>query len=283
MTVRLCVGLAVFVGLVAPAETRAEQSPLKPPPGITVQHYDAGEVLADEQGWSLYVFECDSSSPVPAKSENQLVCSDLKLPAVGPGVPHCVGRCTEAWPPVYAKADAVAEGDFTLVGRADGRKQWAFRGWPLHRYGEEFKIGQSWGDGGGFWNVARPSLKPAVMGEGRRMAGEDSAIVVQDPPAGVSARASLNGDVFADSNGMTLYVLGVGKDGCQKDCLFDWAPYRAPALARARGDWTIVAHADGTRQWVYRGQPLYTSQSDTKAGDLKGLKDGARKPQPARP
>ena len=47
--------------------------------------------------------------------------------------PSCVDEaCTKKWPPFLAPATAKASGDWTLVTRPDGAKQWAFRGKPLY-------------------------------------------------------------------------------------------------------------------------------------------------------
>jgi predicted lipoprotein with Yx(FWY)xxD motif len=40
--------------------------------------------------------------------------------------------------------------------------------------------------------------------------------------------------------------------------------------AKASGDWTIVTRDDGSKQWAYKGKPLYTWSKDAKAGDVTG-------------
>ena len=47
-------------------------------------------------------------------------------------------------------------------------------------------------------------------------------------------------------------------------------PLAAPASGRARGDWRIVDRADGARQWVFRGRPLYRRLADTQVRSLEG-------------
>ena len=42
----------------------------------------------------------------------------------------------------------------------------------------------------------------------------------------------------------------------------------AAADAKASGDWTVVTRDDGSRQWAYKGKPVYTYKADQKAGDL---------------
>jgi predicted lipoprotein with Yx(FWY)xxD motif len=36
------------------------------------------------------------------------------------------------------------------------------------------------------------------------------------------------------------------------------------------GDWTIITRADGTKQWAYKGMPLYKWSKDAKPGDATG-------------
>ena len=40
--------------------------------------------------------------------------------------------------------------------------------------------------------------------------------------------------------------------------------------ASASADWTIVTRDDGSKQWAYKGKPLYTWVKDQKAGDKTG-------------
>ena len=54
-----------------------------------------------------------------------------------------------------AAADAVADGDFTIVDRTDGTKMWAFKGMPLYLWIKDTKPGDTTGDGvGGVWHTA---------------------------------------------------------------------------------------------------------------------------------
>ena len=50
----------------------------------------------------------------------------------------CVGACSATWPPFYADSIKISAplkaGDFTVFTRPDGRKQIAYRGWPLYYY-----------------------------------------------------------------------------------------------------------------------------------------------------
>jgi predicted lipoprotein with Yx(FWY)xxD motif len=83
------------------------------------------------------------------------------------------------------------------------------------------------------------------------------------------------GGVLVNTSGMTLYtfdndVAGSGKSACNGPCAGLWPPVAAEADAKPDGDMTIVARDDGTKQWAYKGKPVYLYKSDMKAGDMTG-------------
>ena len=96
-------------------------------------------------------------------------------------------------------------------------------------------------------------------------------------PTGVQARKSDAGPVvLADAKGMTLYTFDMdktpGKSACNPDtkCSIYWPPLMAAADSKPMGEWTVVARDDGSKQWAYKGKPLYTFMNDKKAGDTTG-------------
>jgi predicted lipoprotein with Yx(FWY)xxD motif len=98
-----------------------------------------------------------------------------------------------------------------------------------------------------------------------------------DMPAGVQTMKISSGmTVLADAKGMTLYTYGkdeTGKSNCNGPCAMNWPPLTAAADAKTMGDWTVVTRDDASKQWAYKGKPLYKFARDTKAGDITG--DGA--------
>jgi predicted lipoprotein with Yx(FWY)xxD motif len=64
--------------------------------------------------------------------------------------------------------------------------------------------------------------------------------------------------------------MGSGKSVCNGQCATNWPPLVASAGAMGSGDWTVVVRDDGTRQWAYRGKPVYYWAKDTKPGDRTG-------------
>jgi len=82
-----------------------------------------------------------------------------------------------------------------------------------------------------------------------------------------------DGDVLVDAAGMTLYTFDrdpYGASACDAQCALRWPPLAAAKGAKPAGDYTIVARADGGRQWAYKGRPLYARGADRKPGDRTG-------------
>jgi predicted lipoprotein with Yx(FWY)xxD motif len=89
-----------------------------------------------------------------------------------------------------------------------------------------------------------------------------------DMPAKKAADGTLT-----NASGMTLYTFdkdAAGKSACNGPCAANWPPLMAASGASASADWTIVTRDDGSKQWAYKGKPLYTWVKDQKAGDKTG-------------
>ena len=87
------------------------------------------------------------------------------------------------------------------------------------------------------------------------------------------APAKKANDVLVNPKGMTLYTWdkdSAGKSTCNDKCAVNWPPYTAAADAKPSGDYTIVTRDDGTKQWAYKGKPLYTWIKDKAPGDKTG-------------
>lgn len=93
-------------------------------------------MLTGANGMTLYTFDKD---------------------AAGSGKSLCNGPCATNWPPFYAGEGAAASGDYSIVTRDDGKKQWAFKGKPLYYWARDQKPGDKTGDGfNNVWQVAKP-------------------------------------------------------------------------------------------------------------------------------
>ena len=93
--------------------------------------------------------------------------------------------------------------------------------------------------------------------------------------SGGSEPATMKEGMLVNPKGMTLYtfdrdVRGSGKSNCNGDCAVKWPPHMASASAQPSGDYTIVVRNDGSRQWAYKGWPLYTWPEDQEPGDKYG-------------
>jgi len=94
----------------------------------------ANGVLVGDKGMTLYTFDKDSG-----------------------GKSACNGGCATNWPPFMAPASAKAEGDWTIITRDDGSKQWAVKGKPLYYWAKDKAAGDKTGDGfNNVWHAAKP-------------------------------------------------------------------------------------------------------------------------------
>ncbi|WP_238923987.1 COG4315 family predicted lipoprotein [Achromobacter ruhlandii] len=92
--------------------------------------------------------------------------------------------------------------------------------------------------------------------------------------AGAHAQAVKAQDsVLVNSAGMTLYTFDKdagGKSACNDQCAKIWPPVTAAADAKASGDLSIITRDDGSKQWAYKGKPVYLYAKDAKPGDKTG-------------
>jgi len=82
-------------------------------------------VMVNAQGITVYTFDKD---------------------VAGSGKSACVDKCAKAWPAVLAGPSDKPMGDYTIIVRDDGKRQWAFRGKPLYTWPEDQEPGDKYGD-----------------------------------------------------------------------------------------------------------------------------------------
>lgn len=115
---------------------------------------------------------------------------------------------------------------------------------------------------------------------GRFAAGLAALMLVALPAmaeTGIKTAETGLGPVLTDAAGMTLYIFDADKDGmssCYDACATNWPPLLAAADAAAEGDYGLTDRTDGTKQWTYKGMPLYTWIKDTAPGETTG--DGVK-------
>lgn len=83
----------------------------------------------------------------------------------------CTVGCLAIWPPYMAASGATAQGNMTIITRADGTgQQWAFQGHPLYNFsgdnGPEESNGEGISQPPGVWHVSRPAGSSGGGGNG---------------------------------------------------------------------------------------------------------------------
>lgn len=73
----------------------------------------------------------------------------------------CNGPCATNWPPLMAGAGDQNGGDWSVIARDDGARQWAYLGKPLYLWSKDQKPGDMTGDGfNKVWRVVKHEAPP---------------------------------------------------------------------------------------------------------------------------
>ena len=107
---------------------------------------------------------CASMSNPPAKvadgmlvGPNGMTLYTFDRDVTGSGKSVCNGPCATNWPPLMATETDKASGDYTVITRDDGKKQWAMKGKPLYYWVKDTKAGDKTGDGvQNVWHIVKP-------------------------------------------------------------------------------------------------------------------------------
>ena len=99
-------------------------------------------MLVNAKGMTVYTFDRD---------------------VAGSGKSMCNGDCAVKWPPVMAAAGDTPSGDYTIVTRDNGAKQWAYKGKPLYTWPEDQEPGDKYGDNyNKVWHIVGPQSGAAA-------------------------------------------------------------------------------------------------------------------------
>jgi predicted lipoprotein with Yx(FWY)xxD motif len=237
------------------------------PPELKIRSTNTGRIVVNQKGFTVYASKADS-----ARQSN---CNDA---------------CRRTWSPVLAPQVAREHGEWTVLERSPGIKQWVYRGQPLYIYipeaGADARGGQVTGnDVPGWYSVFTQRALP--------------------PPDAFTVQDVRLGQVLADTSGKTVYVYNCNDDAMdQQSCNHPTSPqaYRMaicgngdPALclkmfpyviaasgARSRSRlWSVMTIDQNTgrlaiagqpgviRVWAYRDRPVYTFARD-RPGDTGG-------------
>lgn len=248
----------------APAARKPAAPPTLMPPGFKVASTTIGRMLATEDSYAVYAFAEDSADAVA-----------------------CVDACLDTWAPVQAPMLARAIGEWAILERSPGVRQWVFRGQPLYRYRLDRDTWSQLGSDEPGWDNVFTQRAP-------------------EPPASLTQQQTIAGTVLADRDGRTIYTYQCGDDsidqlacdhpddtqvyrlamcgaGDAKRCLEYW-----PYVVAAAGEeslsrtWRVISidpmtgrfAAPGSegalRVWAYRERPVYTFGRDERPGDVNG-------------
>ncbi len=269
-----CAGLLVLAGL-AVSSVRANEVEYSTPPGITLVEVAARDDfkmevywlrLGDSTGRTLFISDDDTEADVS----------------------HCTGECLNDFPPVIAAKGSRAYGDWSLVQREGGRYQWAYKGKPLYRFARETRVNEVVDN---LLALREKSLNPNLTAHAKLdpnallppkgwhvarfnpVGGQvmPSDVKVKDLPAASSL-------ALVDVGGMTLYRYRGAADGVAtecRDCESQWRPLQAAEAANPVGKFSPVTHRNGSRQWAYDGDLLFTWDGDFVPGDINGVKQSS--------
>lgn len=253
-------------------DTPAERTPVGPPtampPGFRVEGTLNGRLLVNDKRYSIYVSDAD-----------------------GPNKSNCTDTCLQRWLPVLAPETAQPQGEWSVVQRSPGVRQWAFRKQPLYTHIQDTRMMSYDGSDEPGWHNVYTQRGPKA-------------------PNSFTVQNTTYGDVLADRTGKTIYFYTCGDDSADQlscDTLDspqqyrmaicgggDWARchqlwHFVPASADEKssgGVWSIVSvdprtdrevpagQAGSVRVWAFRGRPVYTYSADEQPGEFRGHSRG---------
>lgn len=266
----------------------AQAAPLITPPGVTVQPlgkaqgYDLGKSTAsaiardqiaytDTRGMTLYTWDQDPS-----------------------GKSTCAADCAASFVPFLAVGAVKAFGDWSVITRDDGKKQWALSGKALYTYVKDVDPGSLAGDSPANYGAPRLNGLGVMVGGGNRGSlGRGDKPKIDPLPQGWKAALAYPMDiklppgvavkevpdaaafVLVDRLNHTLYAVDE-KDAreisrCSTQVCKQWEALSAPQLAEAIGDFSVIERDDGIHQWAYQGRGLYTFTGDLAPGYANGI------------
>jgi predicted lipoprotein with Yx(FWY)xxD motif len=246
----------------------APREPVGPPPnvpaGFRVYQATSGRPLVNSANFSVYYSDRD-----------------------GPNKSNCDSGCLESWAPVLAPELARSHGEWSVIERSPGVKQWALRKKPLYTHIADRSYRSLEGSDEPGWHNVYMQPMPS-------------------PPKGFTIQGTTAGEVLADAHGRTIYIYKCIDDsrdllGCDHPkatqvyrlaicgagdpvkCLEMFPPILAPKDAKSDSrSWSVMdidphtghlaapGQADALHIWVFRDRPVYTYVGDHQPGDVTG-------------
>ena len=232
------------------------------PPAFVVRTVATGRLLTTDVGFSVYASDGDTLN----KS-------------------NCVASCLKEWRPIAAPQTALTRGDWGIIERSPGIKQWTFRGRPLYTRISESRSRSLEGSDVPGWHNVYTQNNPKIP----------AAFTIQDTRVG---------EVIADKDGKTIYLYRCGDDaqdqlacdhpsttqayrmavcggGDPERCVTSFPYVLAPVGAKSESlIWgtmyvdpktghQVDAKAPGALHvWTFRDRPIYTHGLDKAAGEI---------------
>jgi predicted lipoprotein with Yx(FWY)xxD motif len=199
---------------------------------------------------------------------------------------NCNADCLKKWSPVLAAETSQPQGEWTIIQRSPGVRQWSFRKKPLYTYIADTRPKSMAGSDEPGWHNVYTQRAPAWPAE----------FTEHDTHAGI---------VLADAHGKTIYVYTCGDDALDQQtcdhpatpqeyriaicgggdvarCVKTWPYVIAAKDAKAPSrSWTAIdidpmsghyakpGQAGALHVWAYRGRPVYTFARENP-GDVDG-------------
>jgi predicted lipoprotein with Yx(FWY)xxD motif len=246
------------------------QAPATTPPGITMVEVQRSLFLSEPQILWLRPGDADGRTLFTFDRDHE-------------GSSSCLAACAEEFLPLLAPLRARASGDWSLVRRPDGARQWAYQSHPLYTWVKEKTPGEV-ATNVGLTETANLKLAEEAVEIGSLLPPANwhvarfafSAGVIRPDGIAVNRVPSAGAVALTDAQGMTLYgfegsATHDGQDCSASGCDPLWRPLLASELASRVADFTVVTRTDGSKQWAYRRRPLYLYRGDKLPGDMYGV------------
>ena len=265
--------VALAVALAEGANPTLDDASLLPPDKWRVARFDPGASIVRPDGFDIVSVDAARAVVLTDFSGFTLYTFEGNVDEDGQS---CGSGCAIRWKAVAAPSLAIGSGEFSVVTRPDGTRQWTHREKPLYRFAGDLLPGDAHG------RSVDKRFRVATVKKNFT------------PPRVAVAALPGYGDVLT-LDGMTLYAGSafekywagrnlrgsfriayfkgkrLGGRACESDaCLQDWRPFAAAPDAQSAGFWEVISRPDGARQWAYKGFALYTYRGDEAPGQIRG-------------
>jgi len=173
-------------------------------------------------------------------------------------------KLSTEWLPLAAGLSELPVGEFSIVERDDGVRQWAYRKLPLFSFKRDLAPEDLNGKG-----VVK-GMEPAIVAQ--YFVPADAAVVT-DRPGGRLVQSTTGKSLYVRerldwtqirlvSRGNPQIGRSIGISGCDAACEMEWKPFLAPVSAQPGAYWNVIARPDGAKHWTYKGYALYTKADE---------------------